>query len=141
LGTGYLARNHIFRVNLLVHWKRGEEEPWCLATNLPDKGMALRFYRRRGWIEEMFGDFMKHGFALEATRLCHFQRLSRLTLLVAFPYVWMVSVGTQTIHAGTRHLVDRKDRRDLSIFQIELRFIQRCLTNALPIKTPLCSYR
>ena len=48
LGSGYLARNHIFRVNLLVHWQRGEKEPWCLATNLPDKGMALRFYRRRG---------------------------------------------------------------------------------------------
>ncbi len=62
LGSGYLARNHIFRVNLLVHWKRGEKEPWCLATNLPDKGLALRFYRLRSWIEEMFGDFKKTWF-------------------------------------------------------------------------------
>ena len=37
-------------------------DPWCLATNLPDKRMALRFYRFRGWLEEMFGDFKKHGF-------------------------------------------------------------------------------
>jgi hypothetical protein len=141
LGTGYLARNHIFRVNLLVHWKRGEKEPWCLATNLPDKRMALRFYALRPWIEEMFGDFKKHGFDLERTKLCHFQRLSRLTLAVAILYVWLVSVGTQTIHSGDRHLVDRKDRRDLCIFQIGLRLIERCLTNALPIKIPLCSYR
>jgi hypothetical protein len=141
LGTGYLARNHIFQVNLLVHWKRGEKEAWCLATNLPDKRMALRFYAFRPWIEEMFGDFKKHGFDLEKTKLCHFQRLSRLTLAVAILYVWLVSVGTQTIHSGDRHLVDRKDRRDLSIFQIGLRLIERCLTNALSFKIPLCSYR
>ena len=141
LGTGYLTAAHIYRVNLLVHWKRGEKEPGCLATNLPDKRMALRFYRLRGWIEEMFGDFKKHGFDLEHTRLCHFQRLSRLTLVVAFLYVWLVSVGTRTIQAGNRHLVDRHDRRDLCIFQIGLRIIERPLTNALAFKIPLCSYR
>ncbi|MDP2994393.1 MAG: hypothetical protein Q8N46_04635 [Anaerolineales bacterium] len=42
---------------MLIHWQSGEEEPWCLATNLPDREMALRYYRRRMWIEEMFGDF------------------------------------------------------------------------------------
>ncbi len=141
LGTSYLTAAHIYRVNLLVHWKRGEKEPWCLATNLPDKGMALRFYRRRPWIEEMFGDFKKHGFDLEQTRLCHCQRLSRLTLAVAILYVWLVSVGTRTIHAGNRHLVDRHDRRDLCIFQIGLRISERCLTNALAFKIPLCAYR
>jgi hypothetical protein len=141
LGSGYLTIKHIYRVNLLVHWKRGEKEPWCLATNLMDKPMSLRFYARRPWIEEMFGDFKKHGFDLEKTKLSHFQRLSRLTLAVAILYVWMVSIGTQTVHSGNRHLVDRKDRRDLSIFQIGLRFVERCLTNALPIRISLCSYR
>ena len=141
LGNGYLTINHIYPVNLLVHWKCGEKEPWCLATNLPDKRISLQFYARRPWIEEMFGDFKKHGFDLEKTKLCHFQRLSRLTLAVAILYVWMVSVGTQTIHTGNRHLVDRKDRRDLSIFQIGLRIIERSLTNALPFSIPLCSYR
>ena len=141
LGSGYPAFNHIYRVNLLVHWKRGEKEPWCLATNLPDKRMSLRFYARRPWIEEMFGDFKKHGFDLEKTKLCHFQRSSRLTLAVAILYVWLVSIGTQTIRSGKRHLVDRYDRRDLSIFQIGLRFVERCLTNAIPIRISLCSYR
>ena len=103
--------------------------------------MSLRLYARRPWIEEMFGDFKKHGFDLEKTKLCHFQRLSRLTLAVAILYVWMVSTGTRTVHSGKRHLVDRNDRRDLSIFQIGLRMIERCLTNALPIKILLCSYR
>lgn len=141
LGKGYLTRNHIYRVNLLVHWKLREKEAWCLATNFLDKSTALRFYAFRPWIEEMFGDFKKHGFDLEKTRLCHFQRLSRLTLAVAILYVWLVSVGTKTIHSGDRHIVDRKDRRDLSIFQIGLRFIERCMTNALDYNIPLCSYR
>jgi len=57
----------------------------------------------------MFGDMKKHGFNIESTHLCHFLRLSRLTLAVALLYVWFLSVGTRTIHAGLRHLVDRRD--------------------------------
>jgi hypothetical protein len=140
LGRGYLSRKEIYPTSLLVHWKRGEKDPWCLATNLPDRGIALRFYRRRPWIEEMFGDFKKHGFDLERTRLQHIQRLSRLTLVVVFLYVWLISAGTRTIHSGQRHLVDRKDRRDLSIFQIGLRMIQRRLTNDFSFNILLCSY-
>ena len=140
LGPCYLAESHIYPVNLLAHWEIGEKEPWCLATNLPDRRMALAYYARRMWIEEMFGDFKKHGFDLESTMLRHFLRLSRLTLAVALLYVWLISVGGRTIRDGLRHLVDRIDRRDLSIFQIGLRFIERRLTNALPFRIPLFSY-
>jgi hypothetical protein len=140
LGRGYLAESQIYLVNLLVHWEIGEKEPWCLATNLPDRKMTLTYYARRMWIEEMFGDFKNHGFDLESTMLRHFLRLSRLTLAVALLYVWLVSVGGRTIRDGLRHLVDRVDRRDLCIFQIGLRFIERSLTNALPFRIPLFSY-
>jgi len=91
-------------------------------------------------IEEMFGDFKKHGFDLESTMLRHFLRLSRLTLAVALLYVWLISVGSRTIRAGLRHLVDRTDRRDLSIFQIGLRFTERRFINALSFHIPLCNY-
>ena len=110
------------------------------SANLPDHKMALKYYRLRMWCEEMHGDFKKHGFDLESTMLRDFLRLSRLTLAVALLYVWLISVGGRTIHQGLRHLVDRHDRRDLSIFQIGLRFIQRRLTNALPVSVPLCTY-
>ena len=141
LGAGYLTQADIYPVNLLAHWKSDEQEPWCLATNLPDKQLALAFYKRRPWIEEMFGDLKKHGFDLEATMLRSFLRLSRLTLAVAFLYLWAIATGTRTIRRGLRHLVDRKDRRDLSIFQIGLRFNERRLTNAQPISLPLCVYQ
>lgn len=141
LGRGYLTAKEIYPVNLLVHWEVGEKEPWCLATNLPDRRMALQYYQRRMWAEEMFGDLKKHGFDLEATLLRHFDRLSRLTLAVALLYVWLISVGTRTIRDGLRTLVDRTDRRDLSIFQIGLRFIERCVINAFPFRISLCSFR
>ena len=89
----------------------------------------------------MFGDLKKHGFDLEHTMLRHFERLSRLTLAVALLYTWLISIGTRTVRDGLRSLVDRTDRRDLSIFQIGLRFIERCVINALSYRILLCSYR
>ncbi len=141
LGAGYLTQSDIYPVNLLAHWKSDEKEPWCLATNLPDKQMALACYKRRPWIEEMFGDMKGHGFDLEATMLRSFLRLSRLTLAVAFLYLWAIATGTRTIRRGQRHLVDRNDRRDLSIFQIGLRINERKMTNAQPIPISLCDYQ
>jgi hypothetical protein len=128
-----LTGRSAYPTNLLAYWAIGEEEPWLLATNLGRRGEALQAYRRRMWIEEMFGDMKGHGFDLEKTHLRNFQRLSRLTLAVAFLYVWLVSVGAATIKRGQRHQVDRKDRRDLSIFQIGWRFVERCLTNELDV--------
>ena len=127
----YLTEQHIYPVSALSYWQIGEKQPWCLA---------IRYYRRRMWTEEMFGDFKKHGFDLETTMLRHAPRLSRLTLAVAFLYVWLLSVGSRTIRTGLRHLVDRKDRRDLSVFQIGFRFIDRKLLHLLPISIRLCSY-
>jgi hypothetical protein len=72
--------------------------------------------------------------------LRHFLRLSRLTLAVALLYVWLNSIGTRTVGSGLRHLIDRNERRDLSILQIGLRFIDRCLTNDRLIRLPLCTY-
>ncbi len=89
---------------MLVYRKIGENEPWCLATYVPDLQMALRFYKCRMWIEEKSGDMKKHGFDLERTMLRHFLCLSRLTLAVAILYVWLGSIGTRTIRAGLRPL-------------------------------------
>lgn len=140
LPKAYLTKNEIYPVSVLLHWAAGEKEPWCLATNLPDRCLSLRYYQRRMWIEEMFGDLKRHGFDLESSMLRHFSRLSRLTLAVAFLYVWLLSNGVKFIRAGLRHLVDRKDRRDLSLFQIGLRLLDRKLLNALPVSPSLCAY-
>jgi Transposase DDE domain len=141
LGKGWLTQSKIYAVNLLVHWKVGEDEPWCLATNLPDRHTTLQTYARRMWIEETFGDLKSHGFDLECTMLRHADKLSRLTLAVVLLYIWSISIGTKTIRNSQREQVDRKDRRDLSICQIGLRFIERQLINSFPCPINLCVYR
>jgi hypothetical protein len=129
LGKGLLTEKHAHSVNLFAHWAIGEDDPWLLATNLADQRITLKSYRIRMWIEEMFGDLKGHGFDLESTRLQHFGKLSRLTFAVVLLYFWLVAFGSKIIKSGLRRLVDRNDRRDLSIFQIGLRSIERRLTN------------
>ena len=136
----YLTQRFAFPVNLLAYWQSGEKLPWLLATNLPTQPQTLTAYRRRMWIEEMFADFKKHGFDLESTHLRHFARLSRLTLLVALLYLWCIAFGAVVIKRGLRYLVDRADRRDLSIFRIGLDMIERCLTNGKPLFIRLLPY-
>jgi len=135
-----LSWEHAHPTNLLTYWKAGEKEPWLLATNLPLARTALRAYERRMWIEEMFGDFKGHGFDLESSHLRHFLRLSRLTLIVAFLYLWLVAFGSQVIKCGQRRLVDRADRRDLSIFRIGLDTVERLLANDQPLPIRFVPY-
>jgi len=136
----HFTQRFAFPVNLLAYWHPGEKHPWLLTTNLATQPQALAAYRRRMWIEEMFADFKQHGFDLESTHLRHFARLSRLTLLVALLYLWCVACGTSIIKRGLRYLVDRTDRRDLSIFRIGHDMIQRCLTNRMPFTIRLLPY-
>jgi len=113
--------------HLLVYWAPGEDDPWLLTTNASQARLTLQAYRRRMWLDETFGDLKGHGFDLETTHLRHFLRLSRLTLAVCYLYVWLVTLGSQVIKAGKRHLVDRRERRDLSLFRIGWDFVERCL--------------
>lgn len=130
LEDALLSRQHAHRTNLLLYWRRGEKEPWLLATNLPTSKKALLAYKRRMWIEEMFADFKGHGFDLESTRLRRFGKLSRLTLAVAMLYVWLVENGAQVIKRGQRRLVDRSDRRDYSVFRLGCNMLERRLAQA-----------
>src|SRR5215210_6293755 len=132
-----LSRLHAHQTNLLLYWKRGEKEPWLLATNLPSPREALSCYRRRMWIEEMFADFKGHGFDLESTQLRRFGRLSRLTLAVAMLYVWLVEHGAQVIKRGQRRLIDRSDRRDYSVFRLGCNMLDRRLAQTVEPPTRL----
>ena len=130
-----LTAKYAYPVNFLAYWKPGEKDPWLLATNLPTPRTTRQAYGRRMWIEATFGDLKRQGFDLESTHLRHFLRLSRLTLAVVLLYVWLVAFGSRVIKTGQRHLVDRSDRRDHSIFRIGRNMVERLLTNGstLPI--------
>jgi hypothetical protein len=126
-----LSRSHAHETNLLLYWKKGEKEPWLLATNLPSSKEVLSCYKKRMWIEGMFADFKGHGFDMESTRLRRFGKLSRLTLAVAMLYVWLVVYGAEVVKRGQRGLVDRTDRRDHSLFRLGLNMLDRCLAQGI----------
>lgn len=140
LGEVLLTRKHRYRTGLVAHWQRGHKEPWLLATNYPSKHDTLRAYAKRMWTEEMFGDFKGNGFDLESTRLSDEARLSRLTMAVCLLYLWLIALGSATIKRGERQLVDRTDRRDLSIFRIGCYMLDRKLRLEQSVTPPLLSF-
>jgi len=133
LGQVTLTRAHPVCTHLVLYWAANQPEPWYLATNLLCPQPALRLYRRRMWIEEMFGDMKKHGFDLEATRLRTILRLSRLTLVVCLLYLWLIALGEYLIRSRQTDLVDRHDRRDLSLFRLGWDFLERCCALGDPL--------
>jgi len=137
LGAVEYTQQHAYPTHLLAYWQQGEPEPWLLATNLPCSKATLKAYRRRVWIEGTFGDLKDNGFDLESSRLRTALHLHRLTLAVVLLYLDMLATGTHAIKNGLRRLVDRSNRRDLSIFRIGLYLRDRCLANDLPFSIHL----
>jgi hypothetical protein len=133
IGHALLTKASPFPTHVVLYWQPGEKEPWFLATSLPCPQAAVKLHHLTMWIEEMFGDMKGHGFDLESSHLRHFLRLSRLTLAVSLLYVWLVALGEHLIVHHLTALVDRADRRDLSIFRLGWDFLERCLTLNDPI--------
>jgi hypothetical protein len=78
----------------------------------------------------MFGDLKDNGFDLESTHLRSVFKLHRLTFAVVLLFLELVTSGSKIIKNGLRRLVDRPDRRDLSIFRIGLYMRERHLANS-----------
>ena len=140
LAACLLTAKYAYPVNFLAYWKLGEKDPWLLATNLTGPHATRRAYARRMWIEETFGDLKSNGFDLESTHLRHFLRLSRLTLAVILLYVWLLAFGSQVIKSGQRYLVDRRDRRDHSLFRIGRNMAERRIKNGTKLKISFVLY-
>lgn len=123
-------------VGRVYFWAEGEEDPWRLVTNREPDFSVVRLYRKRMWIEELFGDWQEGRFHLHQTGLYAPERLSRLVLGLSLVYVWLVAVASYVVKRGWRHRVDRTDRRDRSYLAIGLRWVRRCLLNqcSLPLR-------
>lgn len=119
---------------LLLHWEKGEDEPWYLVSDRSGKRKLIRLYKVRMWTEEMYGDLKGHGFDLEATHLNDADRIARLVLAACLTFVWLITLGTWVVKRGFRHLVDRKDRRDKSYFRIGWDWTEDRLRLGLPIR-------
>jgi len=118
---------------LILHWEKGEDEPWYLVSDCQGQGNLIRLYKRRMWIEEMYGDMKGHGFDLEATHVDDPDRLSRLVLAVSITFVWFITLGSWVVKRGFRHFIDHKSRRDKSYFRLGWDWVERCLRLGDPV--------
>ncbi len=136
-----ITRDHDFGpVNVLYHWAEGEEEPRRLVTNLSPGFRVVRLYKRRMWIEELFGDWPEGTFHLHQSRLCDPERLSRLLLALSLVHVWPVSVASYV--AGARVALPHRLDRPASPqpLALGLRWANRHLRNREPPQMRLQPY-
>lgn len=136
IGAVELTEKHAFETHVVMHWGKGEDDPWYLASNRPVSYQTLRRYSIRAWTEALYGDLKGHGFDLEATHMRAPERLERLVLGVCWAYVWLIALGSWVVKRGWRHLVDRRDRRDRSYFRIGWDYLEHCLRlgQSIPVR-------
>lgn len=139
--VSFTRRHAMVGLWLVLHWAEGEEEAWYLLSPQPMSAREMiSAYRRRMWIEEMFGDCKGHGFDLEATHLRDPRRISRLVWGVCMAFVWLITTGSWVVKRGYRHWVDCKSRRDKSYFRIGWDWVARCLRLAEPVPIHFVPY-
>lgn len=128
--------------NLSVTWTSGDEKhaPEILAVMSDQRACRarLREYGVRMDTEESFRDDKSGGFDMADTRLMHAERLERLLLALAIAKLWCHELGEQVLAEGetARRAIDPGSERELSLFQLGLRWLQRCVStqiNQLPI--------
>jgi hypothetical protein len=125
---------------LILHWDPNEDEPWYLISDQSGLSALLKVYRKRMWIEEMFGDMKGHGFDLETTHLQNADRISRLFLGFCIVFVWLIALGSWVVKRGFRHFVDHKSRRDKSYFRIGWDWVEHCLRLQLNFSFQITPY-
>ena len=114
-------------ISLSAGWARGCKEPWYVLSNDAASTEIFVDYSRRFGIEEGFRDEKSGGCDLEAGRIRDAQKLERLLLVIAMAQIFAVSEGISVTLEGKREEVDPHQLRNLSYFQIGLRWILSCL--------------
>ena len=136
-----LTQAACWETNLSVTWTTGDAKnaPELLAviSNRRANGARLRRYGRRMQIEGSFRDDKSGGFDLDHTRLKDPARVERLLLGVAIATLWCHELGHFCWEGGatTWRLIDpgysARRGRELSLFQVGLRYLRWCVANAL----------
>ena len=133
----WLTREAKLSTPLTVTWTAGEEpnppEMLALISRQPAGRARLREYAGRMSVEQSFRDDKSGGFDMAHTRLQHAERLERLLLALAIATLWCHELGEQVLAEGEacRRTIDPGPERELSLFQLGLRWLKRCVSTAL----------
>ena len=120
-------------IQAIIWWEKGYQEPLYLVTNIKNPHQARILYQKRFRIETFFSDTKSRGFHLHKSHLCDPKRIERLMIPACLAYIWVVYLGIFAEEAGFVGLIHRKDRCDLSWFQLGLRFLDYFFNEGNPL--------
>ena len=86
-------KTNSIKCTLLGRWDEDYTDPWLIVTDLPPEVADACWYSMRSWIECMFKDGKRGGFAWHQTKMIHPRRAERHWLAIAVAILWQVSVG------------------------------------------------
>lgn len=114
-------------VLLLGVWDADQDAPIYLISSMTDADAAVERYRLRFRIECMFANHKSRGFHIHKSHLADPARLARLLMATSLAYLWVHAVAVFAQDHGWIEWFHRKDRCDLSLFQIGVRAIRYAL--------------
>lgn len=117
-------------IHLACAWAVGSDEPWFIATNLPQPIQALKEYARRFGCEELFSDLKKRGFNWANSMIREPDRFCRLLLALALLTVFLLSIGRQLrLRRDDLEILSPSRRQRFSLFQTACRWLRRQLAH------------
>jgi len=121
---------HTGPVNIVGWWERDDDGKVVLhavMTNLEATARTKAYGKRRMWIETVFRDWQSGGFHLDESGLVESERLTRLLLVLALAYLWLVSLGRWVVKRGYRRRIDDGGPRNwhFSLFQLGVGWMER----------------
>lgn len=137
-GTGCAFLDAGWReVAIVAVWRRGTDQPWLLVTDLAPTWQRCTDYRHRMDEEHSFRDDKSHGFAWDASRVRDPDHMSRLLLVLQLAAAFVLRQGLVVLQHHWRHLLERPDRRTLSLFSLGLRWLDRARFHLVPLSPSL----
>src|SRR5215210_1579698 len=130
-GTRWQGRGRAFlkagwrAVNVVAVWRRGDDEPWLLVTDLAPTWVRCAQYRHRMDEELSFRDDKSSGSAWDASRVRDPAHMDRLLLVLQLAACFVLAQGVFVLRHDQRRVLERPDRRTLSLFALGLRWIDR----------------
>src|SRR5215212_3817131 len=120
-------------LNLVAVWRRGDEQPWLLVTDLAPAWVRCDQYRHRMDEEESFRDDESAGFAWDASRVRDPAHMDRLLLVLQLAALLVLVQGAFVLQHGFRRVLERPDRTTLSLFSLGLRWLDRARSHLVPL--------
>jgi hypothetical protein len=129
--NGVLLSAAKYKCNIAVCKAEESDDTWYIVTNMDSK-KAVREYKKRFIIEEMFRDLKSYGFNMEGTWTEDIVYFQNLYLCLSIAYTWMIILGADCSKnkkskiIGATKKLKNKVVRIYSLFTCGIKWFNRC---------------